>query len=80
VQNRIQQRIVDLDVPVVADEAELVEFVHEIANAACTSDFEAVGHGLLPALFSTSPLSRRRPGATSDWPVPDSRRIPDPHR
>jgi hypothetical protein len=27
-----------LDVPVVADEAELAEFVHEMANAASTSD------------------------------------------
>ena len=29
VQNRAQQRIVNLDLPVVADEPQLAEFVHE---------------------------------------------------
>ena len=32
-QNRAQQRIVDLDVPIIADEAQPAKLVHEIANA-----------------------------------------------
>ena len=38
-QNRTQQRIVYLDMPVIADEAQLAKLVHEIADAgSCGPD------------------------------------------
>ena len=36
-QDRIQQRIVNFDMPVVVDEPKLAEFVHEVAHAGSSS-------------------------------------------
>ena len=57
-QNRTQQRIVDLDMPIIVDEAQLAKLVHEIADAGSR------GSDHLSQCFLTN-VQTDRPGASA---------------